>query len=548
MKKNNFKKIFNVSLIFCLFLLFTFLSNISYSYAVENKSTKIAVIPFKNLSSEQKYDWIGNGFAETMVSSLMNIKNLQVVERFLMSDVIKEVAFQQSGFVDENDTLKIGKMTGANVIISGSYQISNDEIVINARFINIEKSTAESGFYIRGKLSEIFNLQEKLANSFNEKFNIKLSNQEEKNIKNIIYATKSTEAQELYLKARELSVNGGGIKIKEESIKLLEKAVKIDPNYSLAWAFLGERYLSYSTVLKFLNDFLKLSKNDELINLNKKGISALEKAISLSPNYETYRALAKGFFYLDEKDNTEKYIKKALELKPDDVESIIFYASLKNINLLEELEKAKKIDPFNYEIYYSYGMYYLYYIKTGTKEENLKLAEENFLKAVELNKYSWNANMQLVQTYMRLNQFDKSIAWSERMIEMEKDVLSYIISASPYLAIGNFPKVRETYQEIDKMYTSPFVKGFIVQIYIFEKNYPIAYRLGREGLELFPNDPSLNNCMSQIYNIYFKDCKSALYHFKIFLDNYDKMPFVDPKLKKMSEDEYKTLKNICKQK
>jgi len=569
MRKINLKKTFNVSLIFCLFLLFTFLSNITnHSYASENKSTKIAVIPFKNLSSEQKYDWIGNGFAETMVSSLMNIKNIQIVERFLMSDVIKEVAFQQSGFVDENDTLKIGKMTGANIIISGSYQISNDEIVINARFINLEKSTAESGTYIRGKLSEIFNLQEKLANSFNEKFNIKLSNQEEKNIKSIIYATKSTEAQELYLKARERNLNGGGLKAMKDTIDLLEKAIKIDPNYSLAWAFLGQTYLEYCNFAKGGNIVMKNDNDKEYKNINikynmfdlsedlekfqKSGIKALEKAISLSPNYETYRALAQGFFYLHEKENYEKYLKKALELKPDDVETLLLSA-FSNLDddkkTLETIKKAEKIDPYNYLTYFYYGFYYQIKAKKENKEENLKLSLENSLKSVELNKYSWNANMRVVQTYIMLNEFDKATAWADRLIKMEDDIFSYLMAFMVYITVDDNTKTIEMLKHIHRISKSPFLVGVIAQIYISGNDYQNAYKITREELNKYSENSLLNLCMFLIYKDYFKDCKSSLYHLKISIDNYSKVPpYVQFESMEILQNLYNKQTESCKQK
>ena len=56
--------------------------------------------------------------------------------------------------------VKVGKLTGANVIISGSYQIVNNEIVVNSRYIDVEKGTVESGgaFYIRGDVNKIFDV------------------------------------------------------------------------------------------------------------------------------------------------------------------------------------------------------------------------------------------------------------------------------------------------------------------------------------------------------------------------------------------------------
>src|SRR5690349_1579436 len=82
---------------------------------------KIAVLPFQNLNSSKEYNWVGQGFSETLISSFANIKSVQVVERLLMNKILKEIAFQNSGFLDKDSSVKVGKLTGANVIVSGSY-------------------------------------------------------------------------------------------------------------------------------------------------------------------------------------------------------------------------------------------------------------------------------------------------------------------------------------------------------------------------------------------------------------------------------------------
>lgn len=545
-KQKSIKIIFSFffQIFFIFFLVVTLFallfSGISYA---KPEQIKIAVIPFSNLSEKQEYNWIGSGFAETMISALTNVGNIQITERFLMNEVLKEVALQQTGFIDEKSSVRIGKLTGANVIISGSFQILNNEIVINARFINIEKGTVEEGsaLYLRGKLSNLFDLQETLAYSFNEKFKIVMTKQEETNVKKVIYSTKSIEANKLYLQARKRYENGG-YKGNKDAVELLKKALELDPNYALAWALLGNVNIAYSSTQGYLHDFLQTG--DDYEKLYEEGIVCLKKAISLFPDsYEIYRSLGSGFYRAGKKAETEKYLNKALELKPDDVESILLMGLVKN-TLPEAVNKAMVIDPYNYEIYFTLGKYYLYLVKDKTPE-NLQLAVSNLRKAVELNPYSWGANMQLVQAYMRQHDFENAVGWAERMIKMERDVISYIIATSAYMGARNMPKMREMYIEIDKEIESSYVKTIIAATYLGEKNYQKAYSVTRNALKKYPDDPGLNNVMAMIYLEHFHNCKYAIYHYEIFLKNFEKMPFFTKENKKEAQEKYESIKKDC---
>ncbi len=523
----NFPKIKTIifSILFFLGLLFP----APKSFA--EKKLKIAIIPFTNLSGKTENDWIGAGFSETMVTALSNLKNVQITERFLMNQVLKEISFQQSGFIDDRSLVKVGKLTGANIIISGSFQIANTEIVVNSRFIDLEKGTVEngSGMYIRGEVAKIFDLEEKLAQQFNQKFSLIPTEQEDKNMKSVIYSTNSVKANKLYLKARGRYMNGG-FNGKKEAIDILKEAINLDPNYALALALLGEIEIEYFNTNKIFNEVFRVNQNVD--SFYKDGLNHIKKAVSLAPgSFEVNRSMAK-ILILDKKEKeAQLFLNKALAIKSDDVSSIIIQAFSNKENQLDYINKALEIDKFNYEVYFAYGRYYLYY----NEKPDYEKAVSNLLKSVELNPYSWEANMQLVQAYMRAKDFTSAIAWAERMILMEKDVIGYIVAASAYLGSGNLEKIKELYIEIDKMVDTPFVKTILVGFYIRDNDYKSAFTLAKNGLEKYPDDAFLNQVISQIYSEHFNNCKFALYHMKLFLKNLDKI-WLPPDGKKLQKE------------
>ncbi|MFN4152816.1 MAG: FlgO family outer membrane protein, partial [Candidatus Sericytochromatia bacterium] len=350
---------------------------VNLSYA--DKKLKIAILPFTNLSEKKENDWIGSGFAETMLTSLSNLKSIQITERFLMNQVLKEISFQKSGFIEDKNLVKVGKLTGANIIVSGSYQIVNNEIVVNSRYIDVEKGTVESGgaFYIRGDVNKIFDLEEKLANDFREKFSIVSTQQEENNIKSTIYSTSSIEANKLYLKAIERNMNGGYTG-KQDAINLLKESIKIDPNYALALALLGEIEVDFYNANVIFSKIFRTNSNFQ--SYHKDGMSHIKKALSLAPeSFQVNRAMSKILLSDNKEKEAEIYLNKALSLKPDDVESIIAQGFFHKDKKLDYINQAFAVDNFNYHVYLEYGKYYIYV------DKNLQKAVINLLKAIELN-------------------------------------------------------------------------------------------------------------------------------------------------------------------
>ena len=411
-------------------------------------------------------------------------------------------------------------MTGANVLISGSYQILNNEILVNARFVNIEKATINSGsaIHFRSNLNDLFDLQEKVADEFNNKFKISLSSEEKQSIRESLHSTSSSKAQELYIKARD-KYYIGGFKGTEEVIVLLEETIRLDPNYSLAWALLGESYLKMGKFLARLKDGLYIEADPE--KYFQKGKQALEKSLSLSPNfYETYQKLGMGYILSKDYKKAEINLIKALELKPDDVESILSLALLKE-NPEELFQKAMTIDPYNYLVYENFGSYYFHYFSNNIEYRQKSIPY--FLKALELNPNTWAANLLLVQMYIENKDFETAKKYAEIGITQKKDdIFNYLVMTDVYSKSGDASKTRELLEKIDLMIESPLVKAGKIRFMMGDNNFSEAYKLARKSLEKFPEFPDLNYLMAKIYREHFHSCKLAEYNAKLSIQYYDK--------------------------
>jgi len=98
--------------------------------------TKIAVIEFSDI--EGKITNLGRFIAEELITRLYRTGKFEVIERQLLSKVLKEHSLNMSGIIDQNSAIEIGKILGVDAIATGSLTDFGNSIKINARLINTE--------------------------------------------------------------------------------------------------------------------------------------------------------------------------------------------------------------------------------------------------------------------------------------------------------------------------------------------------------------------------------------------------------------------------
>ena len=84
---------------------------------------RIAVMPFDNLSGKEWYGQIGTVVADRVISEAMqnpdNMEFLEFVTREKISELIRELKFEQSEFIDPSTAARIGKLLGIHAFVFG---------------------------------------------------------------------------------------------------------------------------------------------------------------------------------------------------------------------------------------------------------------------------------------------------------------------------------------------------------------------------------------------------------------------------------------------
>ena len=257
MKKTFYCRILILSLLF-----------ISLSTPAIAKTMNILVYPFEN-TGDKEYSWISAGMTETVINDLMGIREVSVISNADRRKIMEETKFILSGLVAEETMLKVGKLTGANIIFTGSYLVSENNIRVIARLVNVETGKVESSAKLDGTLEKIFDLQDKVVLrllSDTDKVTIpdvtqvRIAEADKKKIAE--KPRPKTAAYELFAKGLQLQDTNP-----KESLTYYKKSLEIDENY--VSALIQSGFVAGNTLNLFDEALGYLSRADKILKSRK---------------------------------------------------------------------------------------------------------------------------------------------------------------------------------------------------------------------------------------------------------------------------------------
>lgn len=116
---------------------------------IKGKKVNIGIIEFQSLNEEAKKDDLGKIVSEMLTTSFVNSDSFKIIEREQLEKVMQEFQLSQSGIIDTSYAKQIGKITGADAIVTGSVTKIGDDLRLDARIIDVE-----SGIILTAEKSE----------------------------------------------------------------------------------------------------------------------------------------------------------------------------------------------------------------------------------------------------------------------------------------------------------------------------------------------------------------------------------------------------------
>lgn len=292
------------------------------STSIETKSIKksIAVLPFKNMSSDSTNLYFVNGLMESSLNNLQKIEALRVVSR----TSVEKYRNTKLTTAEISDDLNV------NYLVEGSGQRVGDQVLLNIQLIEVINDTPIWAEQYSHEVVDIFSLQNEVAKKIADAIEAKVTPAELEQIEKI--PTDNILAYDFYLQALEY-FNQETKEGLEESIPLFEKSIENDPQFALAYSQIAIAYYYLDlhqaekqhteTINNYADKALLYdSKSSQsliakalyYINIHdfKLAVPHLEKALEYNPNSAPVVQILSNL-YSQAIPNTSKYLKYALK-------------------------------------------------------------------------------------------------------------------------------------------------------------------------------------------------------------------------------------------
>jgi adenylate cyclase len=190
----------------------------------------IAVLPFQNMSGDSEQEYFADGMVEDIITALSRFRNLFVIAR--------NSSFTYKGRAV--DVKQAGRELGVRYVLEGSVRKAANRVRITGQLIDAATGTHLWADRFDGGLEDIFDLQDQVTASVVNAIAPKLEQAEIERAKR--KPTESLDAYDYYLRAVE-NVHQRTQPTNEEALRLLYRAVELDPSFASAYGMAAWCYV-----------------------------------------------------------------------------------------------------------------------------------------------------------------------------------------------------------------------------------------------------------------------------------------------------------------
>ena len=297
--------------------------------SASTKRPSIAVLPFKNMSGDPEQEYFADGMVDEIITGLSRIKWLSVVSR-------------NSSYLFKNRpaTMKdVAATLGVRYVLEGGVRKSGNRVRITAQLIDAETDAHLWAEQYDRLLEDVFALQDEITMCVVGAIEPSVRKAEIDRIKR--QRPDSFTAYDLLLQSQQFVFAGMPAEA-AKAITLLEQALKLEPNYSAAHA-----YLSWCLHARFGRGGLR--EEDRLA-----AVDHARAAVALGNDDATALAIAALVLAYDGHDVSTalKVFDRALELSNCNVFALCWNAAIlawigRSELAIERAQRALRLGPFD---------------------------------------------------------------------------------------------------------------------------------------------------------------------------------------------------------
>jgi eukaryotic-like serine/threonine-protein kinase len=295
----------------------------------------LAIVPFHNASGDSSLDWLGTSLAELLRTDVGESSTLHPVSPDRLRHILSDLPFTPNTELGPSELQRIAQFTNANLLVWGQFSKNGNQIRIDAKIEDLKRNrTTPLKVEATGE-STLLAAVDQLADSVRAGVAPDQSAMQEMKAAAFRPTSNSLEA------IRDFTSGLGFFRQRNhsEAAKQFEAATKADPNFALAYSWLGRTYaqlgneaqaeqatgkaMSLSGNLLPVEKYIIQAAYGQVGNNHTKALEAYAKLATLMPSdpqvhYE-FGEINKSYGAYDK---AEEQYQKALEIDPKDLESL----------------------------------------------------------------------------------------------------------------------------------------------------------------------------------------------------------------------------------
>jgi TolB-like protein/DNA-binding winged helix-turn-helix (wHTH) protein/Tfp pilus assembly protein PilF len=314
--------------------------------------TRLAVLPFRNLSPQPNTDYLANGLAEDLITTLSQWD----------TDRVRVLAASSSRLYAGTDkpAAQIARELNAQYLVDGTIQTQDQQLILTVHLIDGHDQTMLwSGKFPR-PLVQLQQMQTDIAESIAREIQVRIVSGSG------VYAyagqTQDPMALKAYLHGR-FELEQKNVPAFYRALDQFGAAVDFDPRYARAYAGIAEAYLDLAG---------HIPNRPAYAQAKAAALHAIQLDSQLA---EAHRDL--GWVYYAGEANAhgaEDEFRRALALNPSDARTHHWYAQLlitehKTSAALAEAKQGSALDPLSLGSNYNYSLILIY---AGQPEEGIR--------------------------------------------------------------------------------------------------------------------------------------------------------------------------------
>ena len=342
----------------------------------------IAVLPLKPINTATRDEIYEVGIADSLIQRLSSLKGF----------IVRPLSAMRKYADIEQDAVMAGKDQQVDFVLASNYQLADRKIRITSQLINVSTGQVEETYKFEKEATGVFAIQDAVAANIGQSLWKKLTKEP------IDLAAKrfttNEAAYRFYIQGMALAEKRKDI---PKAIECFEEAVRLDPNYALAYAELASAHSVG------LNSGGRYATEEYL-----KAKAAIEKALSIDDDLaeaHSYVGVIRSNYEWDFA-GAEAEHKRAIELDPNSSTAHCLYALLlatlgRPDESVAEMKLAIELEPASAGNHHSLG--WIYFI---ARRYDDAIAEEQ--RALEMDPELHRAYNVLTNSYSLKGEDDKA--------------------------------------------------------------------------------------------------------------------------------------------